>query len=51
MTFVNKIVTFVNRPLAKILESSLPNPPLIKGRKQDLKFPLFISYGVDTSLK
>lgn len=38
------------RPLAKIVESPLPNPPLHKGREQNFKFPLYKA-GVFHSLK
>ncbi|MEH2314042.1 MAG: histidinol-phosphate transaminase [Nostoc sp.] len=38
---VEALIYFLEtRPLAKILESPLPNPPLYKGRAQDFKFPL-----------
>ncbi len=38
------------RPLAKILELPLPNPPLVKGRGQDFKFPPFIRAMVYTQV-
>ncbi|MEH1860647.1 MAG: hypothetical protein V7L21_22210 [Nostoc sp.] len=41
---VNRMLNL--RPLAKILESPLPNPPLVKGRGQNFKFPPNISGGL-----